>query len=166
MFHCVNTLLLFIHSSVDRHLYGFCFLAIKYNDGIGHLCKSFCVDIYFKSLGLLPSIDTAEWNCDSVFNVFRNSQIAFKSASYFCLPTGSSEYSNSSHPHQHYCLFVFILVILIKWHHIIALISIFFMTAYIKHVFMCSWTFAYFLWRNVYANILHIFNWAAFSNEF
>ena len=85
----------------------------------------------------------------------------------FAFPLAVSEYSNSSHPHQHYCLFFFlILVILVKWHHIIALISSFFMTTNIKHVFMCSWTFAYFLWRSVYANILHIFNWAAFSNEF
>lgn len=166
IFHCMSTYLLFILSSVDIHLYDFCFLTIRNNVALD-ICvhTTFVYILYlwtyyiFNSLGFLSRIEIFELYGNSVW-LFRNFQIGFKHAPLISIPTSDFECFNSPHPHQHLLLpisFILAIPVHVKWYHIVALISISLVTTCVEHFFLYAyWPFIYFLWRNIYLNILLI----------
>lgn len=106
----VQTAFLFFSSSVDLHLGSFYLLAIMNNDTI-NFCVSFCVSLYFLSLGYISRSGIAG-SCSN-FNFLKSFQSSF---TIFRL---HQQYEGSVSPHLYErLLFLFIIAILMsaKWY--------------------------------------------------
>lgn len=140
---------LFIHSSIDRHMGRFLLWAIM--NLYKHSYTSYCIDKYLQfSCSISRRIAGSH---DNMSNLLKNYQAIFQS-SYTILRSYQQwmRVPISLHPHQHLLLSVSILAILVsvKWY-VMDLISL--MTKDADHLFMILLA----RWTNVYSNLFPIF---------
>ena len=136
------------------------------------LCTSFMWAYVFISPGKKPRSRTAESYGNSLFNILRNCQTVFWSdcvVLYFHQQW--MRISVSPHLRQYLLLSVFLIraiIVGIKWHLIVALISFFLMSNDIEHLFMCLLTICISPLEKIVLHILcPFFNWViSFFIEF
>ena len=134
----------FIHSSIDGHLGCFCILAIVNNAAINIRVLMFFWISVLGSFRHIPRSGTTGSKGRYISNFLRSLHTAFHSG---CTSVHSHQECNrvpfSPQPHQHLCVALFIMAILmgVKWYLIAVLICISLMASDAERLFICLWAF-------------------------